>query len=71
MVFPPSFWLVVAVAFAISAIGFHNYIWFFSVGYGLSIAGLGILLPVLFGGRMSLGTALCCLLWRLRCVRRA
>ena len=63
MVFPPSFWLVVAVAFAISAIGFHNYIWFFSVGYGLSIAGEGLFLLLLFPRELSLGTALCCVIF--------
>jgi len=63
MVFPAHFWLVVAVAFAISAIGFKNYIWFFSIGYGLSIAGEGILLLLLYGESLSLGTTLCCLLF--------
>ena len=63
MVFPFYFWLVVAVAFAISAIGFKNYIWFFSIGYGLAIAGEGLLLLLLYGKSLSLGTALCCLLF--------
>ena len=63
MVFPASMLWVAAVSFAISAIGFKYYIWFFSIGYGLSIAGLGVLLPLLFGGRMSAGTVLCCLLF--------
>ena len=49
MVFPFNFWLVTAVAFIISAIGFKNYIWFFSIGYGLSIAGEGLLLLLLYG----------------------
>lgn len=62
MVFPSYFWLVVAVAFAISAIGFKNYIWFFSVGYGLSIAGEGLLLLFLYRQGLSAGTALCCLI---------
>ena len=63
MVFPASFWLVVAVAFAISAIGFKNYIWFFSIGYGLSIAGEGLLLLLLYGKDLTPGTALCCLIF--------
>ena len=63
MVFPSSFWLVVAVAFAISAIGFYNYIWFFSVGYGLAIAGEGLLLLFLFPQQLSVGTALCCVIF--------
>lgn len=62
MVFPSFFWLVVAVAFAISAIGFRNYIWFFSVGYGLAIAGEGLLLLFLYRESLSVGTALCCVI---------
>ncbi|MBO5918293.1 MAG: DUF1295 domain-containing protein, partial [Oscillospiraceae bacterium] len=63
MVFPASFWLVVAVVFAVSAIGFYNYIWFFSVGYGLAIAGEGLLLLFLFPQQLSVGTALCCVIF--------
>ena len=63
MVFPTSFWLVALVAFAISAIGFKNYIWFFSIGYGLSIAGIGALLLALYGKSMTLGVLLCCIIW--------
>lgn len=62
MVFPPCFWLVVAVSFAISAIGFKNYIWFFSVGYGLAIAGEGLLLLFLYCEGLSAGSALCCVI---------
>jgi len=63
MVFPFNFWLVTAVAFIISAIGFKNYIWFFSIGYGLSIAGEGLLLLLLYGRTLTAGTALCCLIF--------
>lgn len=63
MVFPASMLALAVVSLAISAIGFKYYIWFFSIGYGLSIAGLGVLLPLLFGGAMSSGTVLCCLLF--------
>ena len=60
MAFPASIWAVVAIAFLVSAIGFKNYIWFFSIGYGFAIAAEGILLLALFGGELTLGTALCC-----------
>jgi len=63
MVFSLNFWLVTAVAVVISAIGFKNYIWFFSIGYGLAIAGEGILLLLLYRGSLTLGTALCCLIF--------
>ena len=60
MTFPAPIWAVVAVAFLVSAIGFKNYIWFFSIGYGFAIAAEGILLLALFGSGLTLGTVLCC-----------
>ena len=61
MVFPASMWAVAAVSLLVSAIGFKYYIWFFSIGYGLSIAALGVLLAAMFSENLTLGTALCCL----------
>ena len=51
-------WIFVA-AMAISAIGFKNYVWFISLGYGFSIAGEGILMLALFGKTLSVGTVIC------------
>ncbi len=34
---------------AISAVGFYRYIWFISIGYGFSIAGIGAALLIYFG----------------------
>ncbi len=63
MAFPTSIFLLLAAAMGISSIGFKNYVWFISLGYGFSIAGLGILMPLLFRQSLTLGTALCCLLF--------
>ena len=63
MVFPLSILLLFAAAMLISSIGFKNYVWFISLGYGFSIAGLGILMPLLFRQSLTLGTGLCCLLF--------
>ena len=63
MVFPICFWLLFAAAMMISSIGFKNYVWFISLGYGFSIAGEGILMLLLYGKSLTLGTALCCLLF--------
>lgn len=63
MVFPIEFlWLFIA-AMVISSIGFKNYVWFISLGYGFSIAGEGILLLILYGQQLSLGTIICCVLF--------
>ncbi len=51
-----SFLIIVLVALAISAVGFHRYIWFISIGYGFSIAGIGSALLIYFGIRGGLTT---------------
>jgi len=63
MVFPLNFWLLFAAAMIISSIGFKNYVWFISLGYGFSIAGEGLLMLLLYGKTLTLGTALCALLF--------
>ena len=63
MVFPASIWLLFAAAMLISSIGFKNYVWFISLGYGFSIAGEGLLMLLLFGKGMSFGETLCCVLF--------
>ena len=49
MVFPVEFWVLFGAAMLISAIGFKNYVWFISLGYGFSIAGQGIFLLIYYG----------------------
>ena len=63
MTFPVYFWLLFAAAMIISSIGFKNYVWFISLGYGFSIAGEGLLMLLLFGKGLSAGTLICCLLF--------
>lgn len=63
MVFPVTFWLLLAAALVISAIGFKNYVWFISLGYGFSIAGEGLLMLILFRQGLSWAAALCCLIF--------
>lgn len=55
-------WLFVA-AMAVSAIGFKNYVWFISLGYGFSIAAEGILLMLLYRSELTVGTLICCVLF--------
>ena len=62
MVFPLSFWLMFAVCLFVSAIGFKNYVWFISLGYGFSIAAEGLALLLLYGSSLTAGTLICCLL---------
>ena len=55
-------WLFIA-AMVISSIGFKNYVWFISLGYGFSIAGEGILMTILYRNNLSIGTIICCALF--------
>lgn len=59
---PPVFWMLFGAALLISAIGFYKYVYFISLGYGFSIAGLGLFMLFLFREGLSAGTVLACLL---------
>ena len=63
MLVPGFFWLLLVAALVISSIGFKNYVWFISLGYGFSIAGEGLLMLLLFHDKLGLGTVLCCALF--------
>ena len=62
-VVPFTFWLLFAAAMLISSIGFYKYVYFISLGYGLSIAGLGVLMLIMFRNNLSVGTVLACVLF--------
>ncbi len=57
-----SYWTVLAVSLLACSVGFHMYIWFFSVGYGLAIAAIGVALAVGFHSQMTLPEWLTCIL---------
>ena len=65
MVLPGSFWLLFGLCMLVSAIGFKNYVWFISLGYGFSIAAQGVAMMILFGQQLTLGTIICCVLFTL------
>ena len=62
MTLPLNFWLLFAAAMVISSIGFKNYVWFISIGYGFAIAGEGALMLGLYAGQLTPGTIACCAL---------
>lgn len=51
------------VALVLSSFGFAMYVYFFSIGYGFSIAGIGVTLLVLFRDNLTVGTAIMCALF--------
>ncbi len=63
MLLPLEFWLLFAVCMIVSSIGFKNYVWFISLGYGFSIAAEGIAMLILYGQGLSWGTVVCCILF--------
>ena len=65
MVLPLNFWLLFGICMLVSAIGFKNYVWFISLGYGFSIAAEGIAMLLLYGRNLTLGTVICCVLFTL------
>lgn len=52
------FLILFIVALVISAIGFHRFVWFISLGYGFSMAGIGATLLIMFGPTASQNPAL-------------
>ena len=63
MVFPVQFLILFAVCMLVSAIGFKNYVWFISLGYGFSIAAEGLAMLFLYRQGLTLGTIICCVLF--------
>ena len=65
MVFPHLWWIPVLVSFALCCMGFYRFVWFMSVGYGISTAGIGLTMLILhlIGGQFSLLYTLQCILF--------
>ena len=50
-----NYWIIFLVSMVACSVGFHMYIWFFSVGYGLAISAISLTLGIAF--HESMGTA--------------
>lgn len=48
-----KFLILFLIAMVISSIGFKNFIWFISLGYGFSVAGIGIAILVMFAKELT------------------
>ncbi len=69
MVAPLTFWLLFGAAMLISSIGFYKYVYFISLGYGFSVAGLGAIMLTIFRSSLSWGTVAACVLFVLYGIR--
>lgn len=58
-----NFWILCIVALVVSSVGFYKYVYFISLGYGFSIAAMGIAMPLLLMGNVSWGTLVTCVLF--------
>ena len=63
MVFPVNFWILFGICMLVSSIGFKNYVWFISLGYGFSIAAQGVAMLIMYGQSLTLGTIITCVLF--------
>ncbi len=65
MVFPNLWWIPVLVSILLCCMGFYRFVWFMTVGYGLSSAGIGLtmLVMALTGGKLGWLYALQCVLF--------
>ena len=56
--FPISLWILLGIALIVSSIGFKNYVWFISLGYGFSIAAEGIAMLIIYRNTLTVATIL-------------
>ena len=61
--------IILAVSLLLCAIGFWRYVYFFSVGYGFAVAGIGITLLILFHNVLTPVTCIACILFIIYGVR--
>ncbi len=61
--FGMAFLVLVIIALVVSSVGFYKYVYFISLGYGFSIAAMGIAMPILFRESLSIGTLIACVLF--------
>lgn len=59
----PNFVILLIVSLIVSMIGFKKYVWFISIGYGFSIAAIGITLIALFHRSVDIGLLVQCILF--------
>ena len=57
--------IILIVSLVLCAPGFKKYVYFFSIGYGFAIAGIGVTLMLLFRESLTWGTVLACVLFLL------
>ena len=62
MVFRLGFLILIGAAAVACSIGFKKYVWFISIGYGLSIAAIGLCLPIVYHSNLDAAKIIACVL---------
>lgn len=57
-----QFLVLFIVGLVVSSIGFHKFVWFISLGYGFSMAAIGVALLAMFAGRANPASVSMCVL---------
>ncbi|MBQ4259342.1 MAG: DUF1295 domain-containing protein [Lachnospiraceae bacterium] len=61
--FGTGFLILLLVALIVSSVGFYKYVYFISLGYGFSIAAMGVTMLIMYRGVLDVSTVLMCLLF--------
>lgn len=61
--FGMGFLILVLIALVVSSVGFYKYVYFISLGYGFSIAAMGIAMFVMYADVIGMGTLAMCVLF--------
>ena len=61
--------IILVASLLLCAIGFYRYVYFFSVGYGFAVAGIGITLLILYHNVITPETCIACILFVIYGVR--
>ena len=62
MAFPEGIWILALTSLVVSALGWKKFLYFISLGYGFSIAAMGLALVVMYRAALAPHTLLLALL---------
>lgn len=61
--FGVNFLILVLIALVVSSVGFYKYVYFISLGYGFSVAAMGVAMFIMYFGVLDWGTLAMCILF--------
>ena len=61
-----GFVVLIVLSLLISSVGFYKYVYFISLGYGFSVAGMGVFMLIYYLGVLDIGTLVMSLLYALQ-----